>query len=128
MARTLAGLSAAVALTCLAPNAHAQPKTAPTIDAFLSPGYPPELVSAKKADRMAWIGWEKGKRNVYAAAGPTFAPRRLTRFLEDDGVELSELAISDDGLTVTFVRGSEPNRVGWIANPTGNPAGAERAV
>jgi dipeptidyl aminopeptidase/acylaminoacyl peptidase len=128
MTRTLAGLSAVVALTLLAPDAQAQPKTTPTIDAFLSPGYPSELVSAKKADRIAWIGWEKGKRNVYAAAGPTFAPKRLTRFLADDGVELSELAISDDGLTVTFVRGSEPNRVGWIANPAGSASGTERAV
>ncbi|WP_104023527.1 S9 family peptidase [Gemmatirosa kalamazoonensis] len=115
-------------LAALAPNAYAQPKAAPTIDAFLSAGFPSELVAARKADRIAWLAWEKGKRNVYAASAPGFAPRRLTRFLDDDGIELSDLQIADDGATVVFVRGSDPNRVGWIANPTGDPRGQERAI
>ena len=83
----------------------------PTIDQFLSPGYPSELVSARKADRIAWLGWERGKRNVFAAAAPDFAPTRLTKFLNDDGIELSELQLSDDGTIALFVRGSDPNKV-----------------
>jgi dipeptidyl aminopeptidase/acylaminoacyl peptidase len=67
-------------------------------------------------------------RNVYTAAGPDFKPVRLTKFLNDDGIVLSELEISDDGSVVAFVRGSEPNMVGWIANPSSNPAGPERAI
>jgi dipeptidyl aminopeptidase/acylaminoacyl peptidase len=115
----------------LASSAIALPLTAqgkPTIEQFLSPGYPSELVSAKKADRIAWLAYDRGRRNVYVAAAPDFKPVRLTSFMDDDGVILSELAISDDGSVVTFVRGSEPNRSGWIANPSSNPEGPERAI
>ncbi len=100
----------------------------PTIGQFLSPAYPSELVSAKKADRIAWISYEKGLRNIYTAAAPDFKPVRLTKFTDDDGVILSELEISDDGSLVTFVRGSEPNRVGWLANPSSDPQGPDRAI
>src|SRR5262245_22716332 len=102
--------------------------TAPTIEQFLAPGYPTEIVSAKKADRIAWTAYEHGLRNVYTAAAPEFKPVRLTSFVTDDGVELSDVAISDDGSVVTFVRGTQPNREGWIANPTSASAGAERTV
>jgi dipeptidyl-peptidase-4 len=102
--------------------------TAPTIEQFLTPGYPSELVSAKKADRIAWIAYERGQRNVYTAAAPGFQPVRLTRFLEDDGTDISELEIADDGTVVTFARGTQPNREGWVANPTSNPAGADRTI
>ena len=103
-------------------------QTKPTIAQFLSPGFPSELVSARRADRIAWLTYERGQRNVYAAAAPDFTPVRLTKFLDDDGVVLSELSISDDGTIVTFVRGSEPNTTGWIANPSSNPNGPERAI
>src|SRR5262249_21607876 len=108
-----------------APRAAA---AAPTIEAFLAPGYPTELVSAKRADRIAWTAYEHGLRNVFTAAAPAVTPVRLTSFLKDEGGELSAIRISDDGATVVFVRGTAPNRDGWIANPTGNPAGAERAI
>jgi dipeptidyl-peptidase-4 len=101
---------------------------APTIEAFLTPGYPTELVSAKRADRIAWTAYEHGQRNVYTAAAPDFKPVRLTSFLKDDGVELSDIRISDDGTTVVFVRGTQSNREGWVANPTGNPSGADRTI
>jgi dipeptidyl-peptidase 4 len=106
----------------------AAPGTSPTIDAFLTPGYPTEIVSAKRADRVAWTAYEHGLRNVFTAAAPEFKPVRLTNFLKDDGVELSDIRISDDGATVVFVRGTAPNREGWVANPTGNPSGADRTI
>ena len=94
----------------------------------LSPGYPVQLVAAKDADRIAWIEYEEGRRNVYTAAAPEFAPVRLTRYEDDDGHDLSNLRISDDGSTLVFLRGHTPNRDGWIANPASDPRGAERAV
>jgi dipeptidyl aminopeptidase/acylaminoacyl peptidase len=100
----------------------------PTIEQFLAPAYPFELVSAKHRDRIAWLAYERGQRNVYTAAAPGFHPARLTRFLDDDGVDISGLSISDDGTIVTFVRGTVPNREGWVANPTSNPAGASRTI
>ena len=66
------------------PRAASNP--APTIETFLAPGYPTELVSAKRADRIAWTAYEHGLRNVFTAAAPDFKPVRLTNFLKDDGV------------------------------------------
>src|SRR4029077_8846980 len=90
------------------------------------PGYPTEVVAARNAERIAWTAYEHGLRNVYTAAAPDFAPVRLTSVTKDDGVELSDVSVSDDGAVVVFVRGTQPNREGWVANPTANPAGAER--
>ena len=54
--------------------------SAPTIDQFISAAYPLELVSAKKAERVAWIAYDRGQRNVYTAGGPEFRAVRVTRF------------------------------------------------
>jgi len=127
--RILAVVALAAAVPLLAPlTPHAAPAGAPTIEQFLQPGYPTQVVSAKKADRIAWTAYERGGRNVYTAAPPEFHPARLTQFTKDDGIELSDLSISDDGTTVVFVRGTQPNRAGWIANPTGNPTGVVRTL
>ncbi len=111
---------------CLAAPAAAQ--DAPAIGRYLGPAYPYELVSAATADRIGWLAYERGQRNVYTAAAPDFRPVRLTRFLEDDGIDLTTLSISADGSVVVFVRGHEANRTGWVANVASDPAGAERAV
>jgi dipeptidyl aminopeptidase/acylaminoacyl peptidase len=124
--RTWIGILAAVVALALLPSVSAQKKF--TIEQVLSPAYPFELVSAKQAERIAWIAYERGRRNVYTAAAPDFKPVRLTGNLEDDGNDLTSLSISDDGATVVFVRGHTPNREGWIANPTSDPKGSERAV
>jgi dipeptidyl-peptidase-4 len=123
--RILRAVTATLTLA-LAPQLFAQAK--PTIEQFLSPASPLELSSARKADRVAWVAYERGMRNVYTAAAPDFKPVRLTRFLDDDGVDLTSVRLSDDGSVAVFVRGSAPNRVGWIANPSHNPAGGERAI
>src|SRR5215203_2687331 len=62
-------LSLSLALT---PRLSAQGK--PTIAQFLSPAYPSSLVTAKRTDRIAWVSYERGMRNVYTAAAPDFAP------------------------------------------------------
>ena len=124
--RTLLIFVVLCALTSLGRGTVAQSRS--TIDSYLSPGYPFELVSAKKADRIAWLAFERGMRNVYTAAPPAFAPVRVTRHLEDDGIDLTNLSLSDDGATAVFVRGHAPNRRGWVANPTSNPDGAERTI
>src|SRR4051812_9111418 len=110
-----------------APAAPASPAS-PTIEEFLKPGTPTEVVAAKKAERIAWTAYEHGLRNVYTAAAPAFAPVRLTNVVKDDGIELSDISISDDGSVVVFVRGTAPNRDGWVANPTADPAGAQRTI
>ena len=93
-------------------------------------GYPfsYELASARKADRIAWFEFEQGRRNVFTAASPDFKPVRLTAFMDDDGTDLTSVRISDDGGVVVFVRGSDPNSKGWVANPSQLPDGSEQAI
>jgi dipeptidyl-peptidase 4 len=131
--RSLALAGAAAVLVVSAVPKASQPQTAPasagpTISQFLGAASPIELVSAKRADRIAWIAYDQGKRNVYTAAAPAFTPVRLTTYLKDDGVDLTGLEISDDGSTVVFVRGTFANRDGWNANPSGDPNGGEEAL
>src|SRR5258708_29466408 len=83
----------------------------PTIEQFLSPAYPQELVSAKKADRIAWWAYERGMRNVYTAAAPDFRPVKLTNFTADNGVDISDVEISDDGSHVRPWHAAEPGGV-----------------
>ena len=103
-------------------------QSAPTVAQFLSPASPLSLASAKKADRLAWPAYERGMRNVYTAAAPAFKPVRLTNWLSDDGNDVSDVTLSDDGSIIVFVRGSDPNRLGWIANPLHDPSGKEREI
>jgi dipeptidyl-peptidase 4 len=111
------------------PAQHVLPaQTRVSIDQFLAPAFPFELVAARKTDRIAWLAFERGQRNVYTAIAPSFTPVRITRHLEDDGVDLSSLRLSDDGAVVVFVRGHAPNRAGWVANPLSNPDGATRTI
>jgi dipeptidyl-peptidase-4 len=118
-----------LALAALTPRGASTAGPAlPTIDQFLMPGTPIEVVAARKAERIAWTAYEHGLRNVYTAAAPAFTPVRLTSVTKDDGVELGDISVSDDGGVVVFVRGTQPNRDGWVANPTGNPSGAERTI
>ena len=103
-------------------------QSGPTVAQFLSPSSPLSLASAKKTDRLAWPAYERGMRNVYTVAAPAFTPVRLTSWLKDDGSDVSDVTLSDDGSVIVFVRGSDPNRVGWIANPLHDPNGQERAI
>ena len=119
---------AAVALLGTACGYSLDAQSKPTVAQFLSPASPLTLVSAHKVDRVAWMAYDRGMRNVYTAAAPSFAAVRLTNFLEDDGADLTDVNISDDGSVIVFVRGSAPNRFGWVANPSHDAAGAERAI
>jgi dipeptidyl aminopeptidase/acylaminoacyl peptidase len=110
------------------PAASPQAASSPTLGQFLGAASPLEVVAAAKADRIAWVAYEQGKRNVYTAAAPAFAPVRLTNYMKDDGVDLTEVVVSADGSTVAFVRGSATNRQGWNANPSGDPNGGEEAI
>ncbi len=102
--------------------------TAYTIDQFLSPASPLEVSAARKTDKIAWVSYERGMRNVFVAAAPAFKPVRLTKFMDDDGVDVSSVRLSDDGSIAVFIRGSGQNRAGWVANPSHDPAGGERAI
>lgn len=118
----------ALVLVCLIVPAGVSAQRRLAVDQFLAPAYPFELVAAKKAERIAWLAYEQGRRNVYTATAPDFRPVRITRHTKDDGIDLTSLAISEDGSTVIFVRGHSPNRDGWIANPASSADGARRTI
>jgi dipeptidyl-peptidase-4 len=99
-----------------------------TIDQFLSPASPLEVSAARKVDRIAWVTYERGMRNVYVATAPAYKAVRITAFMKDDGVDVGSVRLSDDGNVAIFVRGSGQNREGWVANPSHYPEGGERAV
>jgi dipeptidyl-peptidase-4 len=121
-------LAASLAVAAPRVETAALQSAAPLYQQFLGNANPIELVSAKKVDRIAWTVYDEGKRNAYTAVAPSFTPVRLTRFLDDDGTDISQIRISDDGSTVVFCRGTVPNRDGWVANASADPDGAERAI
>jgi dipeptidyl-peptidase 4 len=125
---TLLGVAAVLFIMSPGVRTAPAPSSIPTYQQFLSPASPLDLAAARKVDRLAWVAFEEGKRNAYTAAAPSFTPVRLTNYLKDDGIDMSDIQISADGTTVVFIRGSAPNRSGWVANPTANPDGPERAI
>lgn len=78
-----------------------------SLESIKSYPFPTELTSSAQGSRLAWAFDEQGKRNVYVAEGPNFTPRKLTNYTEDDGQEITSLAISDDGNWVVYVRGGD---------------------
>ncbi len=125
---TVISLIALSALAAPRVETAAPQASAPLYQQFLSNPNPLELVAAKKVDRIAWTVYEEGKRNAYTAVAPAFTPVRLTQFLKDEGTDIAQISISDDGSTVVFCRGTVPNRDGWVANASADPNGAERAI
>jgi len=118
----------ALCATASVQGAAAQTRSPFSVEDILSPGFPFELIAASGTDRIAWIEYERGMRNVWTATAPQYEPTRVTAYLDDDGHDLSGLQISADGSVLAFLRGHEPNRDGWVANPSSDPRGAERAV
>ncbi|MEO8335753.1 MAG: prolyl oligopeptidase family serine peptidase [bacterium] len=121
-------LAALALLGVSAPLGAQTRQTTYSIDQFLSPASPLEVSAARKTDRIAWVSYERGMRNVYVASAPGFKPVRITKFMSDDGVDVGSVRLSDDGTMAIFVRGSGQNREGWVANPSHDPDGGERAV
>jgi dipeptidyl aminopeptidase/acylaminoacyl peptidase len=87
-----------------------------------------DLTASPDGKKMAWFTYQEGRRNVWEAESPGFAPRRLTNFTSDDGQELSELTWTPDGRSILFVRGQGTNDAGETPNPAHSPLGTERIL
>lgn len=94
----------------------------------LSAPFPSGMVAAPGGARVAWIGNEDGRRNVWIAGAPAFRARRLTRYTADDGRGLSDLTWMPDGRALLYVRGGDRNSAGEHPNPTSDVRAADQAV
>ena len=66
----LRAIAALLFAATMAPRAlYAQQKA--TVEQFLNPASPLEVTAARKADRIAWMAYDRGLRNVYTAAAPS---------------------------------------------------------
>ncbi|HJX85080.1 MAG TPA: S9 family peptidase, partial [Candidatus Angelobacter sp.] len=88
-----------------------------TLEQVMSSPFPTELTSAAHANRIAWVFDSKGERNVWVADAPKFEARQITHYQGDDGQDILALALTPDGKTAVYARGSELNSTGNVANP-----------
>jgi dipeptidyl aminopeptidase/acylaminoacyl peptidase len=91
--------------------------SAQTIEDFLSAPYPTSLTSSANGKTIAWVFNDKGSRNVYAASAPSFAANKITNYVGDDGMDISNVQFTPDGNNILFVRGNANNNNGEPANP-----------
>ena len=84
----------------------------------MSSPFPTNLVAASHSPRVAWVFNAKGVRNIWVADAPDFAARQITHYDSDDGLPIASLRITADGRTLVYVRGSEANENGRVADPT----------
>jgi dipeptidyl aminopeptidase/acylaminoacyl peptidase len=99
-----------------------------TLEQVMSSPFPSNLVAAKRRGRVAWVFNAKGVRNLWIADAPDFAAKQVTHYSDDDGVPIASLRITPDGRTLVYVRGSELNESGRVADPTNGVAVRKQQV
>ncbi|MGA2078567.1 MAG: prolyl oligopeptidase family serine peptidase [Terriglobia bacterium] len=94
-----------------------------TIQQVLSAPFPTDLVAAPAADRFAWVYNAEGTRNVWVAerahGGTAYASWQLTKYFDDEGQSIGELAWTPDAQSVVYVRGGD---LEFSDKPYPNPA------
>ncbi|HJU68314.1 MAG TPA: prolyl oligopeptidase family serine peptidase [Gemmatimonadaceae bacterium] len=98
------------------------PQPSFSISQIKSYPFPSQLTASATGSRIAWTLNEQGRRNIWVAEGPTFAPRRLTSYMNDDGQDLTSVSLSRDGKYVVYLRGGDFGSNFDDAMPV-NPAG-----
>jgi len=104
-------------LCCVPAPAQAAQAQSFTLEQVMSSPFPTGLTAATSVNRVAWVFDIRGERNVWVADAPDFKGRQVTHYHGDDGQQILSLRLTPDGKTVVYVRGSEVNREGYVANP-----------
>ena len=99
-----------------------------TLDQVLGAPFASDLVAAHRGSSVAWIVNQRGARNVWVAAGPSWQPRQVTRYQDDDGQEIESLMFTTDGRSVVYVRGGSSNGAGEQPNPALIRGGVDQAI
>lgn len=91
-----------------------------TLEAVTSYPFPSELATSASGSRIAVAINEQGRRNLYVAEGPAFELRKLTRYDDDLGDEITGVQLSADGQWIVYVKGGDHG--GNNASTPRNPA------
>jgi dipeptidyl aminopeptidase/acylaminoacyl peptidase len=81
-----------------------------TMAQIASAPFPALISGAPKGNMAAWMYNERGARNIWVAdiaADDSGTSRRLTAYMDDDGIDISALAWNGDGHSVFYVRGGD---------------------
>src|SRR4029077_1631883 len=92
-----------------------------SLSQVLSFPMPLALVSGQKGQSIAYVLDESGVRSLWYAHAPDLTPRELWNSGVDDGQELTNLSISNDGKYVVYVRGGSHD-ANWVTHPWPDPA------
>jgi dipeptidyl aminopeptidase/acylaminoacyl peptidase len=89
-----------------------------TLEQVMASPFPSNLVAASRSGRVAWVFDAKGVRNLWVADAPNFAAQQVTHYDGDEGLPVASLRLTPDGRSLVYVRGSEANESGRVADPT----------
>jgi len=94
-----------------------------TIPQALSAPFPSELIAAPAEGGVAWVFNAEGKRNVWIAEpakdGKSYTARQITKYSDDDGQDVGDLAWAGDGESIAYTRGGD---LEFTEKPNPNPA------
>ena len=102
-----------------------------TLEQVMSAPFPTELVASPTGGRVAWVFDARGLRNIWVAepsGGGTYQSRQLTRYTQDDGQDVGELAWTPDGRAIVYVRGGDLENDSTYPNPASSPEGVEQDI
>jgi dipeptidyl aminopeptidase/acylaminoacyl peptidase len=91
-----------------------------TLAQALSYPFPNDLAASANGKSIAYVLNEQGVHSVWFAQAPAFTPHMLWSYGTDDGQEISDLAVSNDGKYVVYVRGGNHD-ANWPERPWPNP-------
>ena len=100
-----------------------------TITDLLNNPFPSEMVVSKKGDKLAFVIYNQGERNIYLAQGEDFGQvKKLTNYIGDQGVEINSLQFLASGEQLIFVRGNSYSIDNEPANPANLPGDLRRTL
>lgn len=104
-----------------------------TLQQVMSAPFDSDLIAAPAKNKFAWLSNVQGKRNIWVATpsgnGDGYVSRQVTRYLSDDGQEITGLQWSPDAGSIVYVRGGDPGGPEKVSpNPAHLPQGVEEDV